>query len=409
MVLEFLTKKKEVAKAEQGVKSPVLRKEDEDFLERLTAEAQLPPSELVLFEGNKSTDAQARLMDGADQIPLPTSPAEAERTDPLNSKVAEGQKDDKNKKKDASKRQSYLSYIQKRIPFGKEHNRKQAGTDLQTVANAVKAGDSLAPQVSPEEAEKEKQDMTKILDDLNLSAVNNRAFSFSKESQKLFDEFTQILKDIVNGVPTAYDDLEKFLTRSDKQVKDMYGNLPPFMQSFVKSLPTKMTGTLAPGLLAAASEKPGHDGQFLSEASAGTKSKIRRRVPLLKNMVKGDAIATMLKSILNFLKFRFPTFISGTNVLLSLAVFLLLFVFWYCHKRGKEVRLEKEKMASSADVEEPESDVSFETTEGDSLIIEDVSDGNANAARLQAALNQPAPPQVPLPAPKQKELASEGK
>jgi hypothetical protein len=401
MVLEFLTKKKEVAKAEGGVKSPVLKQEDEDFLERLAYEAQLPPSQVVLFEGNRSTDAQVRLMDGAEQIPLPTSPQDGEAANPIESKAIETPDGKSEKKKDASKRQSYLAYIQKRIPFGKDHNRKQAGSDLQVVANAVKAGESLAPEVSPEEAEKEKQDMTKILDDLNLSAVNNRAFSFSKESQKLMDEFTQILKDIVNGVPTAYDDLEKFLTRSDKQVKDMYTNLPPFLQKFVKTLPAKMTGTLAPGLLAAAAEKPGHDGQMLGEPSDRSKASLRKKLPLLKNLVKTDAIAGMLKSILNFLKFRFPTFVSGTNILLSLSVFLLLFVLWYCHKRGRETRLEKEKLSASGELEEPESDVSMDTT-ADSLIIEDVTEPN-DTARLQAALNHPPPSQVPLPAPTNKE------
>jgi len=37
----------------------------------------------------------------------------------------------------------------------------------------------------------------------------------------------------------------------------------------------------------------------------------------------------------------------GTNVLLSLALFVLLFVFWYCHKRGREVRLAKEQTVDS--------------------------------------------------------------
>jgi hypothetical protein len=161
--------------------------------------------------------------------------------------------------------------------------------------------------------------MTSILDQLNLSAINNRAFSFSKESKKLMDEFTQILKDIINGVPTAYNDLENLLTRSDKQLKGMFDKMPPFLQNLVKSLPAKMTATIAPGLLAATSEKPGADGKLMPEAT-GTKRK-KRNIPLLKNLVKGDAVVTMLKSILNFLKFRFPTLVGGTNILLSLAVF----------------------------------------------------------------------------------------
>jgi hypothetical protein len=158
-----------------------------------------------------------------------------------------------------------------------------------------------------------------ILSKLNLSAINNKAFSFSKDSQKLFDRFTQILKDIVNGVPTAYDDLEKLLTDSDSQLKGMYEKMPPFMQNLIKSLPTKMTATMAPGLAAAMSEKSGADGKL--NVPGAPQKRSRLRVPALKNLVKGDAVVAMLRSILNFLKLRFPVALTGTNVLLSLAVF----------------------------------------------------------------------------------------
>jgi hypothetical protein len=183
----------------------------------------------------------------------------------------------------------------------------------------MKTGEPLVV-VPAEEADKEKEDITHILDQLNLSAVNNRAFSFSKESQKLMAQFTQILKDIVNGVPTAYDDLEKLLTNSDKQLNEMFNKMPPFLQNLVKSLPSKMTASLAPGLMAAMSEKPGADGKMAAQAT-GSQRKEKRKVPTLKNLVKGDVVVGMLKSILNFLKLRFPALISGTNVLLSLAVF----------------------------------------------------------------------------------------
>jgi hypothetical protein len=163
--------------------------------------------------------------------------------------------------------------------------------------------------------------MTAILDQLSLSAVNNRAFSFSRESHKLMEQFTQILKDIINGVPTAYDDLEKLLTNKDKELTDLFGKMPPFVQNLVKSLPAKMSASVLPGLAAAASEKPGADAKMMGAGSSGTKKKSKRSVPTLKNMVKGDAVVGMLKSILNFLKLRFPTLMTGTNVLLSLAVF----------------------------------------------------------------------------------------
>jgi len=106
-----------------------------------------------------------------------------------------------------------------------------------------------------------------------------------------------------------------------------------------------MGATVIPGLMAAASEKPGADGKHLN-VSTPTKSKSKKGIPSLKSLVQGDVVVTMLRSILNFLKLRFPALLSGTNILVSLAVFLLLFVFWYCYKRGKDVRLEKERLAS---------------------------------------------------------------
>jgi hypothetical protein len=183
------------------------------------------------------------------------------------------------------------------------------------------------PDPESSEAKKEEDELTSVLDQLNLSAVNNRVFSFSKESTKLMEEFTLILKDIVNGVPTAYDDLEKLLTRQESQLTKMFGAMPPFMQTLVKSLPAKFTATLGPEFLAATSEKPGADAKMmdagkLSSTSVPGGKKKKSRVPSLKSLVSQQgAVASMLRSILNFLKLRFPAFMTGTNILMSIAVF----------------------------------------------------------------------------------------
>lgn len=136
------------------------------------------------------------------------------------------------------------------------------------------------------------------------------------------DEFTQILKDIVNGVPTAYDDLEELLTSKEKQLSKMYGSMPPFLQTLVKSLPAKMTTSIAPELLAAASEKPSVNAAGTSSSHETKKKSKKSHIPSVKTLVsEKGAVATMLRSILNFLKLRFPAFVTGTNVLMSLAVF----------------------------------------------------------------------------------------
>jgi hypothetical protein len=198
-----------------------------------------------------------------------------------------------------------------------DFQRHQAGGNLHDVAHSMKTGKPLFRTPDPET---EKTDVANILTKLNLSAINNKAFSFSEDSQKLFDRFTQILKDIINGVPTAYKDLELLLTDSDKQLKGMYEKMPPFLQNLIKSLPSKMTATVAPGLAAAMSEKPGADAKKLN-VPLNERMRSKMRVPPLKNLVKGDAVVAMLRSILNFLKLRFPTVLTGSNVLLSMAVF----------------------------------------------------------------------------------------
>jgi hypothetical protein len=377
MVLEYLpfTKKHQPAADVVEPKSPVLKEEDEAFLKRLTSEDQpLEPAQpLVVIDNQqegKGKNAQSPSVDGANKIPLPASPPAVEE-----------------RKKTPSTKRTYWAYLQNKVgtlPFTKDAVKQQAGSQLHDVASAVKSGESLAAPtvvVSPEEAEKERKDLTSILDQLNLSSVNNRAFSFSKQSQKLMDDFTQVLKDLVNGVPTAYDDLEKLLTQSDKQLREMFDNLPPFLQKLVKSLPTKMTGTLAPGLLAATAEKPGADGQMLEHGH------VKRKVPSLKKLIaERGAVTGLLRSILNFLKLRFPAAITGTNVLLSLAVFLLLFVFWYCHKRGRETRLEKERLAA----ENNDSDESVSASDLDDSMLEEKPD--PDVAKAEEILNRPYPP-----------------
>jgi len=160
-------------------------------------------------------------------------------------------------------------------------------------------------------------------------------------------------------------------------LRGMWDNLPPFLQKFVATLPTKFSASsIAPALMATAASKPG-------ESSGGKKSK-RGAVPALKSLVGGDAVIGLLKGILNFLKLRFPMLVSGTNILLSLAVFLLLFVFWYCHKRGKETRLEKERLAA----QDESSDLESVSDMSDSLMVDD-----GDSARIKDALAHPPPSQ----------------
>jgi hypothetical protein len=162
---------------------------------------------------------------------------------------------------------------------------------------------------------------------LNLAAVNNRAFSLSKESQQLVQQFTVILKDLINGVPTAYDDLTHLLDDKQGTLSKSYDSLPSFLKKLIAQLPDKMKNNLAPELLAVASEAAalgGKEGAAAGAAGATSFSgaaKAFLKPTSLKDLVtKPGAIVSMLKAIMNALKLRWPAFM-GTNVLLSLGLF----------------------------------------------------------------------------------------
>ena len=126
----------------------------------------------------------------------------------------------------------------------------------------------------------------------------------------------------MNGVPTAYGDLESLLTNSEDQIQRSYAHLPPWLQKLVEQLPSKMTKSIGPEILAAAAEKHGMNSKYANMAgSAASKAGLKIKVPSLKDLVtKPGAVAGMLKAIMNFLKVRFPAFL-GMNVLYSLALF----------------------------------------------------------------------------------------
>lgn len=84
-----------------------------------------------------------------------------------------------------------------------------------------------------------------------------------------------------------------------------------------------------------------------------------------------------------------------------------MFVFWYCHKRGKETRLAK---AAEGEAQEGEAkDGGEDADDGDDIEVddtdEDTPDDNAAAEKsadgaakdLEDTLQQPEPADVPLP------------
>ena len=311
----------------------VLSDEDEAFLHRVasTADPPLPSSDMTFAEDHIPSAAFLQ--------PLPSSPAE-EVNDAFDDKKSDSK----------SKYWNYKAFVPSTsLPTFRKS--KEAGSVVNT--DDVKG---VLKETDQEEAAKERRDLSTILSKLNLATLNNRVVSLSADSQKLVHDFNLILKDIVSGVPTAYDDLEKFLTQRQGQLEKLFSGMPPFIQALIVGLPGKI---LSSGKGKSATESKGS----YKSRSGGEQQKSNKKssyIPSLRNFVmQKGAIAGTLRSILTFLETRFPAMLVGTNALMSLAVFVLMFVCWYCHKRGKEVRLAKEQNEASSPeegVDDPDED-----------------------------------------------------
>ncbi|KAI1327123.1 hypothetical protein F5Y16DRAFT_372688 [Xylariaceae sp. FL0255] len=320
--------------------TPLLDADDEKFLERLTSpdlslegdeDAEGPPPPLPprvktpVFELEDSDDAASTVSKGDTDAKGKGKGKEKEK------EKGKDKKEENNK----SKRFSFVTTLSRNIT-------KRSGNVKANKAGLKPDPDHLAVPSSSSEAKHEKDEMARVLDDLDLAAQNNRAFSLSSESAAMVKNFTQVLKDLVNGVPTAYGDLVKLLEDRDGILARNYEKLPKGLKKLVAQLPEKLTGSLAPELLVAAAEAQGLAS--VEAEGAGLKGAAKKYLTPgnLKELVtKPGAVVGLLKGIVNALKTRFPAFV-GTNVLWSLAVFLLLSALWYCHKRGREVRLERE-------------------------------------------------------------------
>ncbi|OAA68959.1 hypothetical protein ISF_03334 [Cordyceps fumosorosea ARSEF 2679] len=216
-----------------------------------------------------------------------------------------------------------------------------------------KPEDGLKPedaQLTLTEAEREKRDLGNVLDRLNLTAKNNKVVpGGGGDSAALLARFTQVFKDLVNGVPTAVDDLTRLIEDRDGTIAKGFDKLPSSLKKLVTQLPDKVTSTLGPEILAAAAASQGIKADT-DDGLKGTAKKIFLPQNLIELVTKPGAVVAMLRAIVEALKTRWPAFI-GMNVLWSVALSLLLFVLWYCYKRGREERLEREKTETETETE----------------------------------------------------------
>jgi hypothetical protein len=299
--------------------TPVLNEEDEEFLNRITSEENPPalpprPEQLGLDSDEPPAikDAQVALMDGAQNIPLPDTPQVELTEEPAMVTT----------KDTTTPVRNTWSWLRR---DSRDWKRETTASNLADIAEGLKSADAQPNEdkiVEDVEAKKEEEDMANVLESLNLAAINNRVFSISDETQELLRQFNQVLKDLMKGVPTAYDDLEKLLTNGDEQLQKTFNAMPAFLQKLIAKLP----GSLAPGIAAAAQEKATASGVNMENAgkAAAAAKKIGIKTPSLADLTgKPAAIASLLRSIIMYLRTRFPAFM-GMNVLWSLAMFGML-------------------------------------------------------------------------------------
>jgi len=330
--------------------TPVLDHEDEEFLKRLTSgdmsiasgeddetPPPLPPrvkTPVIEIDSDTSSVSSKEVVEKKGKG--------KEESDRKETGKGKGKVKGKTASGNKSKRFSFVT----NLPRALTTRRKAAEASASTASGLDPDPNHLAVPGAEAEAASEKNDMARVLDDLDLSAKNNRVFSLSAESAETVRRFTQVLKDLVNGVPTAYGDLVKILEDRDGILARNYEKLPKSLKKLITQLPEKLTSSFAPELLAVAAEAQGLtplevEGGGEGSGLKGAAKKFLTPSKLRDLVTKPGALVGMLKGIVNALKTRFPAFV-GTNVLWSLAVFLLLSMLWYCYKRGREVRLERE-------------------------------------------------------------------
>lgn len=171
--------------------APVLNDEDEAFLHRIASEGTPPPlperpQNLPVAGDSSTNDAQIALFNGAQNIPLPDVPDTPDEVVPRVEVERDGKEENKTVKH--TKKPFKWSFLRRDSRDSKRRDREVVATDLSSVAEGLKSADAKPNEdgnVSDHEAKKEEEEMTSVLEKLNLAAVNNRVFSISDESQEL--------------------------------------------------------------------------------------------------------------------------------------------------------------------------------------------------------------------------------
>lgn len=208
-MLKHLTHKKtqKTKEVAEEPEQPVLTEDDEAFLQRIAEEGTPPPLparptplpqrrlDLPVVGEPEGNDAQLVLYEAKD-TPLPEAPDTPIIHTPVISSEDEEENTQVNEKGKGSakslRKKPKWSFLRRDSRDSKRKSQKVAATDLISAAERLKPPDAQPNEdgnVSDKEAQKEEQEMTNVLEQLNLAAVNNRVFSMSKESQELLRKY----------------------------------------------------------------------------------------------------------------------------------------------------------------------------------------------------------------------------
>ena len=203
--MEYFSSKRARSKspAPLPVETPILNEEDEAFLARIETEGTPPelperprpplptrPQDLHQVGEIEGNNAQVALMDGSQNIPLPDVPDTPD--DVLTTAEPDDIDQSESKGKQKESKKSRWSFLRRDSRDVKRKNKEATATDLMSAAEGLKSSDAQPNEdhiVSDPEAKKEEEEMTSVLEQLNLAAVNNRVFSVSKESQELLRKY----------------------------------------------------------------------------------------------------------------------------------------------------------------------------------------------------------------------------
>ena len=192
-MLDYFTPKKGKAPARQQSarreSEPLLSDSDEQFLQKITSQIEGTPPPLPDRQiAGDPTGNNAQLVlfsDDAQDVPLPDVPdtpqEEASSTQKVKSPTSPTSPT-------AAAKKRRWSFLQ----LGRRRDRQATASTLDSAMADMKAAEAagLEPQaVSADEATKEKDEVTDVLEKLNLAAVNNQVFSFSEESRVLLRKY----------------------------------------------------------------------------------------------------------------------------------------------------------------------------------------------------------------------------